>query len=223
MQKGGLEFASFFSTSTIEHSTSMHAITRGDKPPGTTKTCFTESTIKTNQFSSFLIPSNGHDCNKQFNTVVPNYHTSTDHRYQHHNMLHTNKFLGQNSQKDNLAAAGSPFIEAGLHNSNAHFLSSSKKLSTTLPSTGTEDVQSPDVTKRQQVERPTLKGVYDKMCYAVLIGSTVRVCNTKLYASLPQQNKYMVKEQMKDQYGATRVKLVLKSSNERYMLNGSYV
>ena len=56
---------------------------------------------------------------------------------------------------------------------------------------------------------------YAKPSYVVLIGNTVRRCNTKLYASLPVQNKYMVKERLQDLCGITRVKLVLKASHER--------
>ena len=58
-------------------------------------------------------------------------------------------------------------------------------------------------------------GCYLKPSYPVLVGNTVRTCNTKLYASLPQQNKYMVKQRVRDASGATKIKLVLKSSNER--------
>ena len=48
---------------------------------------------------------------------------------------------------------------------------------------------------------------YKKETYAVLIGDTVRVYNTKLYASLPMCNKFMVKERVKDSSGMARVKL----------------
>lgn len=52
---------------------------------------------------------------------------------------------------------------------------------------------------------------YKKESYAVLIGNSVRICNTKLYASLPLCNKYMVKDRVKDASGITRVKLSLKT------------
>ena len=54
-----------------------------------------------------------------------------------------------------------------------------------------------------------------KPSYAVLVGNSVRTYNTKLYASLPLQDKYMIKQRVQDASGATRIKLVLKSSNER--------
>ena len=57
---------------------------------------------------------------------------------------------------------------------------------------------------------------YKKLTYAVLVGNTVRTCNTKLYASLPLQNKYMVKQRVQDSSGATKIRLVLKSSYERF-------
>ena len=57
---------------------------------------------------------------------------------------------------------------------------------------------------------------YLKPSYPVLVGNAVRTYNTKLYASLPQQNKYMVKQRVRDASGAAKIKLVLlQSSNER--------
>ena len=58
---------------------------------------------------------------------------------------------------------------------------------------------------------------YKKPLYVVLVGDRVRKCNTKLYASLPLQNKYMVKQRVQDSTGATRIKLILKSNHERYV------
>ena len=60
---------------------------------------------------------------------------------------------------------------------------------------------------------------YKKATYAVLIGNTVRVFNTKLYASLPLCNKCMVKERVKDSSGATRVKLKLKTFDSRLVFS----
>lgn len=54
---------------------------------------------------------------------------------------------------------------------------------------------------------------YKKATYTVLIGDTVRVCSTKLYATLPLHNKCMVKERIKDALGNTRVKLSLRTFN----------
>ena len=51
--------------------------------------------------------------------------------------------------------------------------------------------------------------------YVVLVGSRVRTVNTKLYASLPVHNKFMVKQREQNLFGVTKVKLVLKSSHER--------
>ena len=60
---------------------------------------------------------------------------------------------------------------------------------------------------------------YKKATYAVLIGNTVRVCNTKLYASLPQCNRCMVKERVKDSSGTTRVKLKLMMFDNRLVFS----
>ena len=54
-----------------------------------------------------------------------------------------------------------------------------------------------------------------KQSYIVLVGNSVRPVNTKLYASLPLRNKFLVKQQERNVYGSTIVKLVLKSSHER--------
>ena len=51
--------------------------------------------------------------------------------------------------------------------------------------------------------------------YAVLVGNTVRAYSRELYASLPLQDKYMVKQRVQYASGVTRIKLVLKSGNER--------
>jgi len=67
---------------------------------------------------------------------------------------------------------------------------------------------------------PSKLQYYNKATYIVLINDNVKVVNTKLYASLPVRDKYMVKERVP---GTNKVKLVLKSSdeNERFVNNGS--
>lgn len=64
-----------------------------------------------------------------------------------------------------------------------------------------------------------------KPVYPVLVGNSVKVCSTNLFASLPQHDKFLVKERLRDPVaGFTRAKLVLKSSitevkeNLRYKL-----
>ena len=63
---------------------------------------------------------------------------------------------------------------------------------------------------------PSKPQYYNKTTYIVLVRDSVKVVNTKLYASLPVRNKYMVKERIP---GTNKVKLVLKSSdeNERFV------
>ncbi|XP_065897065.1 serine/threonine-protein kinase pakF-like isoform X3 [Dysidea avara] len=58
---------------------------------------------------------------------------------------------------------------------------------------------------------PSKPQYYNKATYIVLIGDSVKPVNTKLYASLPVRDKYMVKERIP---GTNKVKLVLKSSDE---------
>ena len=91
--------------------------------------------------------------------------------------------------------------------------------------TGTDQRKSYEAKKHDKTikanERDERKAVdyYKKATYAVLIGDTVRVCNTKLYASLPLCNKCMVKERVKDSSGATRVKLKLKTFDSRLVFS----
>ena len=55
---------------------------------------------------------------------------------------------------------------------------------------------------------------YNKATYAVLVGNVIKVYNTNTFASLPCNNKFMVKERHQDASGVTRVKLALKQSTE---------
>ena len=57
--------------------------------------------------------------------------------------------------------------------------------------------------------------VEQRQSYVVFVGSSVTTVSTKLYASLPVYNKFMVKQREQDLFGVTKVKLVLKSSHER--------
>ena len=58
---------------------------------------------------------------------------------------------------------------------------------------------------------PESKSVYNKPTYAVLVGNTVKVYSTNMFASLPDHGKFMVKERQRDASGSTKVKLALKS------------
>ena len=58
---------------------------------------------------------------------------------------------------------------------------------------------------------PSKPQYYHKSTYVVLIRDDVKVVDTKLYASLPSRNKYIVKERIP---GMNKVKLALKSSDE---------
>jgi len=66
-------------------------------------------------------------------------------------------------------------------------------------------------------ENPVVEKVavgYTKPSYPVLIGNDVVVCDTKLFATLPLHDKYMVKDRVQGASGV-RAKLVLKSSAEK--------
>ena len=54
---------------------------------------------------------------------------------------------------------------------------------------------------------------YMKPVYPILVGNSVKVYPTNLFALLPQHDKFLVKERQHDPTaGCTRAKLVLKSS-----------
>ena len=63
---------------------------------------------------------------------------------------------------------------------------------------------------------------YSKPTYAVLVGRTVMVYDTSRFASLPNCSKFMVKERIKDSSGATKVKLALKSCEEKRYIHMTY-
>ena len=82
--------------------------------------------------------------------------------------------------------------------------------------------------KQQKIHQPTKpsspyslpepKKGYSKSTYAVLIGGTVKVYSTNIFAALPSNNKFLVKERHQDLSGVTRVKLTLKSTEKRYII-----
>jgi len=64
---------------------------------------------------------------------------------------------------------------------------------------------------------------YNKPTYSVLIGNSVKVYSTNIFASFPQSNKFLVKERHQDSTGITKVKLTLKSTDrERYRASCYY-
>ena len=73
------------------------------------------------------------------------------------------------------------------------------------------------ISKMPMHDQPVVTG-YTKPTYAVLVGNTVQVYDTSIFASLPHCNKFMVKEKQKeDSSGIIKVKLHLKY-NERYFI-----
>ena len=71
---------------------------------------------------------------------------------------------------------------------------------------------------------PEPKKGYNKSSYAVLIGDSVKVYSTNIFAALPSNNKFLVKERHQDLSGVTRVKLTLKSTEkDRYIISATVV
>ena len=111
--------------------------------------------------------------------------------------------------------AKDPVLDCGNINSSVDLVDTGEK-TTALLNAGIKKI--PVDSKPQQTTETsftiTADG-YKKLTYAVLVGDTVRTCNTKLYASLPLPDKYMVKQRVQYASGVTRIKLVLKSSHGR--------
>ena len=64
----------------------------------------------------------------------------------------------------------------------------------------------------QPCKNTTVIPGYKKPVYPVLVGNSVKVYPTNLFALLPQHDKFLVKERQHDPTGGfTRAKLVLKS------------
>ena len=91
-----------------------------------------------------------------------------------------------------------------------------------------------DSSKWQSINQPTKpsspsslpepKKGYNKPSYAVLIGDSVKVYSTNIFAALPSNNKFLVKERHQDLSGVTRVKLTLKSTEkDRYIISATVV
>lgn len=74
--------------------------------------------------------------------------------------------------------------------------------------TATKDTKTP---LKLHGSEETHKVGFNKPSYPVLIGNNVVVCDTKLFASLPLHDKYMVKERVQGVSGV-RAKLLLKST-----------
>ena len=136
-------------------------------------------------------------------------------------LLKCKNFVGGDCEGDNSHFAcktdANPFQNDLVGANNCHSNSNQILAKSSIPSCGTGN--SKTTTMYSMSTSQTLKETvecYKKLTYAVLVGNTVRTCNTKLYASLPLQNKYMVKQRVQDSSGATRIRLVLKSSHERF-------
>ena len=188
------------------------AVTRSDRPPGAIGGYCSDKQLQNSSKASSFVSQSGQHYKNQFTTTASYYGTSSHHceqkdrRNKVDGLLQSKSFLGVDSEKDNVPTARLPAkddIKAYDKTSSPRFNNPSQQAERHCSHTA----------RKEEVDKAIPNVVYDKLCYAVLIGDTVKVCNTKLYASLPQQNKYMVKERSKDH----RVKLVLMSSSTRYI------
>ena len=201
LQLEGVEVS--FCHDTFGICTILCAATRSDRPPGDIGGYSSDKRLQNSIKSSSFVSQSGQHYGNQINTNTPYYGT----RKRADGLLQSNNFFGDDSEKDNVPTASlsaKPAIMAQNKTSSPRFNNSSQQTERHWSLT----------TRKEEADKAIPNVVYDKLCYAVLIGDTVKVCNTKLYASLPQQNKYLVKERSKDHH---RVKLVLKSSSRRYI------
>ena len=134
-------------------------------------------------------------------------------------------FKGEDDEADKKPfSINNKHLEPSLQSLNLGYNTQTPLYHNQVTANGTEQQKSYDhvqANKHDKFMKPNEKNerkaveYYKKATYAVLIGDTVRVCNTKLYASLPLCNKCMVKERVKDSSGTTRVKLKLKTFDSR--------
>ena len=151
----------------------------------------------------------------------------TVHKTDHHNAnLLQNDLVGSNNYHP---TSDQTFSKLSLHTTYSrtatmHSACTSQPLKGTIPLIAKDRImEAPALTQSKPqtaVEKSSTittnsHDCYMKSSYPVLVGNTVRTYNTKVYASLPQQNKYMVKQRVRDASGNTKAKLVLQSSNER--------
>ena len=87
-----------------------------------------------------------------------------------------------------------------------------------------KDLEKPIKTwkREEHTQEAVASSGYNKPTYAVLVGRTVMVYDTSRFASLPNCSKFMVKERIKDSSGATKVKLALKSCEEKRYIHMAY-
>jgi len=88
---------------------------------------------------------------------------------------------------------------------------------------GRKEWESPTKAEKREAhtQEPAVSPGYSKPTYAVLVGRIVTVYDTKRFASLPNCSKFMVKERIKDSSGATKVKLALKSCEEKRYIHAA--
>ena len=164
----------------------------------------------------------GDDCkrdNSHAATVTQSVH-KTDRHY--NASLFESDILGSNDFHPSSIhiLAKYPIPDCSTTNSPMHSVNTGQvlKAATTFNS-GDNIMEIPIKSKPQQTVENSFIATTDcescKLSYTVLVRNTVKTYNTKIFASLPQQTKYMVKQRVQDTSGATRIKLVLKSSHER--------
>ena len=131
------------------------------------------------------------------------------------NLVGSNDFHGSSNQKNPIPG----FDIANFKTASVNTTSQTSKGIIPVMTRDNTDVSKPHAVENSLAATAfNYPGCYLKPSYPVLVGNTVKTYDTKLFASLPQQGKYMVKQRVRDSSGATRVKLALKSSNERLII-----
>ena len=143
-------------------------------------------------------------------------------------LLVTSEFKGVHSKQDKATHATKQLSSSKLCSKTNESISSNgisidnindEDIESTISANGIAKSQefcnSPDITS-VGIEETEIR---QKQSYVVLVGNRVRTVNTKLCASLPVHNKFMVKQREQNLFGVTKVKLVLKSSHERLVFH----
>jgi len=165
----------------------VSAITRGpgDKPPKNNSNYYQSLASQHTGFSEVAIAATSHHDRDL-------HHTSLERRLSDKKLV-TDNFYGGCSERDNFL----PVVEQPQHTKHYSKTNDSSPMNTNIGSTISFGIEESEVVS--------------KASYVIVIDNRVRTVNTKLYASLPAQNKFIVKERQLN----SKVKLVLKSFHER--------
>lgn len=213
-------------SSCLDNAFPLKAVLRGpgDRPLKHNYLSINTAVRRSHTFQPLTVLDDGHQQNEQA-VRTP---TASSRNYST-NLLRVSKFKGKIAEADNCNIAIN-HLSIGSVNDKCSTVSSGYNTATgsDFYSHPIEDKTVPvDIppSDREELLKPKviMSDVfgYRRTEYPVLMGNSVRLYSTKMFGSLPQHCKYMVKVRVKDESGKYRAKLVLKSTSdtnhERYI------